>query len=561
MMAAHRPMDDTTLLARLRAQVEFYFSPQNLARDTFLRSILEQNDNAVPVETIATFPKIRQLHAIGRWGMVNVPRNSLPPADPILLCRALEGSHVVTVSNDSKWIQLMSDGANDTALHERSNATPNQEHPFGGSDTNKSPPSSPSSQTTAASSAGVPTHPVPVKERTTLIVWEAPESCTADEMMQLFSCNTFRPKFVQHDTRNTWFITFHSENEVVAALAASSRKTLRGMTIHAGIKTEGPAPPPPPPPPPPPRSVPLPLHYAYPHPGMIQQGYPALYDPYYGTAAMPQHYYGVGYAPPVQYTGMYPSSYSEPGGRLPSPHIVSQAPPYAGYVPHQQQSDIRQQQYNKRNYSKKGKKGSRDGRNRQNSYDRIHDSNRSHQTSYDHHDYDSNRSGQNSDDCGNGVECTRPNVSERHVKDQESNSKQKSSETGDNTGSPLSSSDGSYKKKKMNANKNKQKRKGTNEMFDQNHFPALVENGSLAGAKVVDAPKAAGYAAALKKQPELLPSGESTSAPRSNQTPTGESTSQKKTGLEQHMSKLDVSSGPQKEQEFWKVDEPVPEVW
>ena len=91
--------DEATLLARLRAQVEFYFSPQNLARDTFLTSLLKQYGNAVPLETIAYFPKVRELHAIGRLGMVNVPPHAMPPADPFLLCRALEKSLVVTVSN------------------------------------------------------------------------------------------------------------------------------------------------------------------------------------------------------------------------------------------------------------------------------------------------------------------------------------------------------------------------------------------------------------------------------------------------------------------------------
>ena len=107
--------DDAVLLARLRAQVDFYFSPQNLAKDTFLSSLLEQHDNAVPLETIASFPKVRQLHAIGRLGMSGMPQSQMPPADPTFLAKALEESRVVTVSNNGQWIHLAKSEGTTTA--------------------------------------------------------------------------------------------------------------------------------------------------------------------------------------------------------------------------------------------------------------------------------------------------------------------------------------------------------------------------------------------------------------------------------------------------------------
>lgn len=89
---------DAYLLPRLRAQIEFYFSPQNLARDNYLRSVLyHYGGAAAPLSVIAAFPKVRDLVAT-TLGTPNAP------ADPSLLMRALEGSSIVAVSPDAMWI-------------------------------------------------------------------------------------------------------------------------------------------------------------------------------------------------------------------------------------------------------------------------------------------------------------------------------------------------------------------------------------------------------------------------------------------------------------------------
>lgn len=154
------PTNDSVLLARLQAQVEFYFSPQNLAKDVFLSSLLEQHDNAVPLETIASFPKVRQLHAIGRLGMIGVPTSQMPPADPTFLAKALEESRVVKVSG--QWIHLVTTPGTTTTTRNDVSPSPALEETTNAGTTATSTPSSPS---TTASSAGVPTHPIPNKEQ------------------------------------------------------------------------------------------------------------------------------------------------------------------------------------------------------------------------------------------------------------------------------------------------------------------------------------------------------------------------------------------------------------
>eukprot|EP00544_Gedaniella_sp_CCMP2646_P001208 CAMPEP_0202507474 /NCGR_PEP_ID=MMETSP1361-20130828/51745_1 /ASSEMBLY_ACC=CAM_ASM_000849 /TAXON_ID=210615 /ORGANISM="Staurosira complex sp., Strain CCMP2646" /LENGTH=467 /DNA_ID=CAMNT_0049141601 /DNA_START=40 /DNA_END=1443 /DNA_ORIENTATION=- len=154
--------NDSVLLARLQAQVEFYFSPQNLAKDVFLSSLLEQHENAVPLETIASFPKVRQLHAVGRLGMIGVPTSQMPPADPTFLAKALEESRVVKVSG--QWIHLVTTQGTATTTRNDVSPSPALEETTA-NNAGATATSTPSSPSTTASSAGVPTHPIPNKEQ------------------------------------------------------------------------------------------------------------------------------------------------------------------------------------------------------------------------------------------------------------------------------------------------------------------------------------------------------------------------------------------------------------
>jgi hypothetical protein len=104
--------EEEVLLARIRAQVDFYFSPQNLAQDHFLCSLLTSHEHygAVPVQQICGFPKIRQLVAAAAAAAathananMSADMAQLPPADPELLCRA--------VAHKSDWVRVVGDAA------------------------------------------------------------------------------------------------------------------------------------------------------------------------------------------------------------------------------------------------------------------------------------------------------------------------------------------------------------------------------------------------------------------------------------------------------------------
>jgi len=100
--------DQVALFNMLRAQVEYYFSPQNLGRDSYLRNMLTDAPTKAhhqppppqnmalmtPIEVIANFPKVWNICA-----SFGVPE---PPA--VLLGKALQGSTMITMSADGAWI-------------------------------------------------------------------------------------------------------------------------------------------------------------------------------------------------------------------------------------------------------------------------------------------------------------------------------------------------------------------------------------------------------------------------------------------------------------------------
>jgi hypothetical protein len=227
--------NDALLLQQLKWQIEFYFCPQNLANDQFLQSQLMATDHlgAVPIEVICNFPKVRQLHALARFGPL-VPAEIVPPPDPQILRVALNDSSVVRVSDDGMWITPVLEPAEsfeketkDTAATVATSTT-----------SVASTPSSPSSQATASSSLGVPTHPFPLKERNTIIVRDIPENVSVEVVMEAFSTDGVTPKSARPDVGDTWYVAFESEDQAVTALSETRDRTIAGVAIRGRLKTE-----------------------------------------------------------------------------------------------------------------------------------------------------------------------------------------------------------------------------------------------------------------------------------------------------------------------------------
>lgn len=62
------PYDDeqALLLMALARQLEFYFSPANLSRDTYLETLQQLNDGHVPISILANFTKIQTIYPLAQ---------------------------------------------------------------------------------------------------------------------------------------------------------------------------------------------------------------------------------------------------------------------------------------------------------------------------------------------------------------------------------------------------------------------------------------------------------------------------------------------------------------
>ena len=97
---------EANLMDRLRHQMEYYFSPANLSKDTFLVDLLKKHDGSVPIEVIARFPKIRALFSIVRNGIGNEKVNTVSESTELTwLVRAVRASVMITLSNDATLIR------------------------------------------------------------------------------------------------------------------------------------------------------------------------------------------------------------------------------------------------------------------------------------------------------------------------------------------------------------------------------------------------------------------------------------------------------------------------
>lgn len=118
----------SALYQQLLQQIDFYFSADNLQRDTFLQGLLHSRDHfgAVPVATICSFPKVKELYAMYMTRQY-VPASQAPPADPRVVGAAMQSSRVVRVSDDGHWLVLVS-GNEESSTGNASNTTDSGKH-------------------------------------------------------------------------------------------------------------------------------------------------------------------------------------------------------------------------------------------------------------------------------------------------------------------------------------------------------------------------------------------------------------------------------------------------
>lgn len=223
---------DPVLLSRLRAQIEFYFSPKNLSRDMYLRSFLDFSqypNGAAPLMMIASFPKVRSLCAGAATG-------NTPAADAALIANALEESKLIVVSPDRMWITCLFPLPPPLVNHPMQQLMPTVNDQMIPPSNAKTP-----SEESAVDNLAEQTAQLKIfspKERTTVIVRDIREDCDVAKVLAAFTTEKVQPKSARPDIGKTWYILFNTEADAIAAVFASKGREIDGQPIRARVKSE-----------------------------------------------------------------------------------------------------------------------------------------------------------------------------------------------------------------------------------------------------------------------------------------------------------------------------------
>lgn len=248
------------LFARLRGQVEFYFSPHNLSRDKYLRNMLTSTHTDMPslppaplmapIGVITNFPKVRDICA--KFG------HSLPEAPHVLVARASEGSSIVTISSDGAWIGPASQqlppmgitpprGPPPQSHFQQGPFPPNMHQqrmmmpaPVHGDDVARQPMpyGGPPLRAESPSSNSMESLPSVMKECVFVAVMDLSPECNPMEVLDAFTTETVRPMSASFDFNNIWYVAFGSEADANSAILASSGKTISGTPVRAKLNSE-----------------------------------------------------------------------------------------------------------------------------------------------------------------------------------------------------------------------------------------------------------------------------------------------------------------------------------
>lgn len=161
----------------LKRQVEYYFSPHNLAKDYFMRDKMDDEEN-IPVAVIAKFKKVISIISVAH------PNATQEKTEEIIVS-ALKGSDVVTISSDSTKLR-----SSVFSVHNK---------------------------------------------RTTLILREVSENVLQADIAALVE--KFSTVSIKKEVAGTWFVEFKEESEARNALASMIGRKLDGVDIMARIKS------------------------------------------------------------------------------------------------------------------------------------------------------------------------------------------------------------------------------------------------------------------------------------------------------------------------------------
>mmetsp|Transcript_34442 Transcript_34442/g.39248 ORF Transcript_34442/g.39248 Transcript_34442/m.39248 type:complete len:500 (+) Transcript_34442:345-1844(+) len=208
------------ILRKLSQQLEYYFSTENLSKDTYLRTLRELNDGYVPASILANFGKVRlllqQQHNI----------------KAVVKAASYFSSHleVVHVDKESSEKVLETEGRQTILAIGPKNSKPID------IDMRKQEKEQPSTFATN-NSTGIPNVD---SLQNTVILRDVPCGVTEDDIRKLFNfeqCPSIQS--IREDVASCWFVTMNptSRDDMLNVMLALRSKKLKGEDIKARLKS------------------------------------------------------------------------------------------------------------------------------------------------------------------------------------------------------------------------------------------------------------------------------------------------------------------------------------
>jgi len=88
-----------TLKAKIKKQLQYYFSTENLCKDTYLRSLFDKSDGKLAVKALVEFNRLKVLTHDGKYVEL-----VLEAAKEISILEVLEGNRHIRLKSWQKWI-------------------------------------------------------------------------------------------------------------------------------------------------------------------------------------------------------------------------------------------------------------------------------------------------------------------------------------------------------------------------------------------------------------------------------------------------------------------------
>lgn len=215
-----RIFENTDIIKQLSNQLEYYFSPQNIANDTYMKSVMQMNSGYVPISILLNFANVKKI--ISRF--YEGSEFSSLDLNRLLQTSALASSNLKIVVLDAQGKFLDNHVEPHSQLNDSSNIL--------------------GIGSTLSSNSGSKLCPDTLKANSNIVILrEVPEDATEEDVKNIFvDENGYGPNVesIKKEIGRCWFVHFSSDIDkpsLISLLLDLRNKTVCGAPVQARLKT------------------------------------------------------------------------------------------------------------------------------------------------------------------------------------------------------------------------------------------------------------------------------------------------------------------------------------